>query len=394
MMYGEVAGRAYARVYRVSGRADQLAFLIEAVQQSGGRVLYASDPHRAPMYLGVQGVNDERIGILVYPFRATHRVIRNRPADEHRVQIRYEAEETWGEDHPLGRDIAGVDTTLVLGVHASAGVLVGLDPRLYDPLPMGISVEFKERDIARAQAVGWYVFERDNRGGSRRRDPRAPHGLETVVIFGPDRLLDYVRLERQAADLGLDPPLRYAAATSVSAPELVEREVGVFSLHALEEDFDLNSAEILEIISTRRRLAVAVRGGVAEHHLEKLLAADRSIAAVQRLDEDAQPDFRVQLTGGRTLLVECKNASPQPYADGAFKVEVQKTRASKSDPASRFYRIDQFDVIAACVYSATRSWSFRFQWTARLTRDASFVDRIAPIQRIGHDWVTNLADLV
>lgn len=270
MQGGGVAGRSYARVYRVSGRADLLEFLVEATRLSGGRVLYASDPQRAPMYLGVQGVNDERVGLLVYPFRVTHNVIRNRPADEHRLQIRYGGEASWAEHHPVGRDVAGVDTTLVLGVHPEAGVIVGLDPGLYDPLPMGISVQLKDRDIVAARQVGWAVFERDNRGGRRRRDPRAPEGLETVVVFRPERLLDYVRLERQAADLGLDPPLRYAAAVGASAPHVVERRGGVFSLHALEEDFDLTGAEILEIIATRTRLAVAVRGGVAEHHLEKL----------------------------------------------------------------------------------------------------------------------------
>lgn len=390
---GDIAGRAYARVYRVSGRADLLAFLVDAVHVAGGRVLYASDPRRAPVYLGVQGMNDERIGLLVYPFRATHNVIRNRPADEHRLQIRYGAEESWSEEHPVGRDVAGIDTTLVLGVHLQAGVLVGLDPALYDPLPMGISVELKERDVAAAREVGWLVFERDNRGGRRRRDPRAPQGLETVVVFRPDRLLDYVRLERQASDLGLDPPLRYAAATAVSRPQLAEQREGVFSLHALERDFDLTSGEILEIIATRTRLSVAVRGGVAEHHLEKQLIDSPTVAQVRRLDEDGRPDFEVRLVDGRTLMVECKNASPRPYADGALKVEVQKTRASKGDPASRFYRVDQFEVVAACVYSATRSWDFRFQWTERLVRDASFSDRIAPIQRISGDWTTRLSDL-
>ena len=386
----EVAGRTYARVYRVIGRVDLHTFIVDAVQRSGGRVLYASPPSRAPVYLGVQGVGDERVGLLVYPFRATHREIRNRPTDEHRLQIRYGNEESWAGDHPVGRNIAGVDTTLVLGVHAEAGVFIGLDPFLYDPLPMGISVELKERDVAAAQGTGWYVFERDNRGGRRREDPRAPMGLETVVVFRPERLLDYVRLERQAADLGLDPPLRFAVAQGASVPGTAERRPGVFSLHVLEEEFDLSSAEILKIISTRNRLAVAVRGGVAEHHLERALAADPAVAHVRRIDEDAMPDFRVRMTNGRELLVECKNASPKAYSDGTLKVEVQKTRASKGDPASRLYRIDQFGVVAACLYSPTREWIFRFQRTERLARDSTFLDRLAPMQRIGKDWVPSI----
>lgn len=389
----DLAGRAYARVYKVSGRGDLYAFLADAVRLSGGRVLYASSPTRAPVYLGVLGPGDERVGLLVYPFRATHRVIRNRPADEHRLQVRYGAEESWSEDHPVGRDVAGVDTTLVLGVHTRAEVLVGLDPLLYDPLPMGISVELKERDVAAAKDASWYVLERDNRGGRRRKDPRAPQGLETVVVFRPERLLDYVRLERAAADLGLDPPLRYAAAQAATVPAVPKSLPGLFSLHALEEEFDLSSTEILEIIATRNRLTVAVRGGVAEHHLERALAADPAVADLRRLDEDGMPDFHVRMADGRELLVECKNASPRPYADGTLKVEVQKTRASKGDPASRLYRTDQFDVIAACLYSPTGEWSFRFQATDRLVRDSTFPERLAPIQRIRDDWVVTLGQL-
>lgn len=389
-----MAGRTYARVYRVNGRGDLHAFLVEAVERSGGRVLYASSLNRAPVYLGVQGPRDERVGVLVYPFRATHRVIRNRPADEHRVQIRFGSEETWFEDHPVGRDVAGVDTTLVLGVHLSAGLMVGLDPLLYEELPMGISVEFKEHDVVAAQSSGWHVFERDNRGGRRRKDPRAPQGLETVIVFRPERFLDYVRLERTAADLGLDPPLRYAAAQAAPAPTAAAAiPPGVFSLHALEEEFNLSSAQILEIIATRNRLAVAVRGGVAEHHLEQALVADPAVARVERLDKDGMPDFRVRMGHGRELLVECKNASPRPYADGAFKVEVQKTRASKGDPASRLYRTEQFDVVAACLYSPTGQWTFRFQATDLMTHDSNFPDRLAPIQRIGDDWASSLSQL-
>jgi hypothetical protein len=184
-----VAGRAYARAYATSGRTDLYVHLLAAVVRSGGRVLYASSAVRAPVYLGVQTSADDRVGVLVYPFRATHRLIRNRPADEHRLQVRYGAEPSWGEEHPLGRDIASVDTTVVVGVHLEADLLVGLDPLLYDPLPMGISVEFKDHEVRAAQASGWHVFERDNIAGRRRSVPRAPQGLETIVAFRPERLL-------------------------------------------------------------------------------------------------------------------------------------------------------------------------------------------------------------
>lgn len=111
-MADAVAGRAYARVYKTSRRANLHQYLVDAVGKSGGRLLYASGPNRAPVYLGVEAPGGERIGILSYPFTATYNLIRNRPTDEHRLQIRYGAEETWGDDHPIGKDLALVDTTL------------------------------------------------------------------------------------------------------------------------------------------------------------------------------------------------------------------------------------------------------------------------------------------
>ena len=56
-------------------------------------------------------------------------------------------------------------------------------------------------------------------------------------------------------------------------------------------------------------------------------------------EEDGKPDFLVTLEDGKTMLVECKTASKDRYADGSFKVEVQKTRDSG---AGRTYSFDQF----------------------------------------------------
>ena len=380
-----LAGRSYAHVYRVSQRADLHAYVLSAVEVAGGRVLYASGPQTAPIYLGIQAEGDERIGMLCYPFRCNH-PIKGRAPDEHRLQVRYGGERSWHAEHRLGLDIAGVDVTVILGVHLEAGVLVGLDPFLYDPLPMGISIEFKDAHVAGAQAHGWYVWERGNIPGRKRVDPRARLRTEALVAFRPERLLDYVRFERQATSLGLDPPLRYAAAIAAA-----ERPVGPGGTrHILEEQFALSSEEILSLIANRTRLSVAVRGGVAEHHLERVLRSD---PAVRRLDQDAQHDFDVTLAAGMEFRVECKNVSPTPYANGDLKVEVQKTRASRGDPASRLYRVDQFDVVAACVFSATGVWEFRYERTAALVRHPTFPDRLAPAQRVTAAWAGNLAAL-
>lgn len=390
-MNGEViAGRSFGEVYRVTNRADLHDFLLNAVEASGGRVLYSSPPNRAPIYLGVQLASDERIGLLVYPFRITNNRIKNRPEDEVRGQLRYGSEESWQREHPVGRDVAGVDVTLILGIDPLAEVAVGLDANLWDPLPMGISFYLKQADVDAALASGWYVWEKKNSPGKKREEARSPLNLETVVAFTSDHLLDYARLERRSTSLRLDPPLRYAAAVSIVDEQ---RQPQLPGKHVLEEQFALSSQQILDIIGGRNRLAVAVRGGVAEHHLERQLEASPDVVFSERLDVDALHDFDVELIDGRALRVECKNASPKTFADGDLKVEVQKTRASKGDPASRFYRVDGFEVVAACLFSATGEWEFRFARTVDLERHQEFPDRLKPIQRISHAWVSSLGDL-
>lgn len=385
-----IAGRTFGEIYQVRGRADLHFFLRHALEASGGRVIYASDPARAPFYFGVQLDSDERIGLLIYPFRLRKVPTKGRPDDEVRGQLRYGSEATWDRDHPVGRDLAGVDVTMILGVDVGAGVILGLDANLWDPLPMGISFYAKDTEIEQARDSGWHVWEKVNRAGTKRAESRSPTNFETFVAFTPDRLIDYARLERRATSLRLDPPLRFAAATSMA--DVLHSEQPS-ARHVLEEQFALTSEQILDIIGGRNRLAVAVRGGVAEYHLEQQLIDAPGVATVKRLDVDAKHDFDVTLDDGTVLRVECKNASPKTSAAGAFKVEVQKTRASKGDPASRFYAVNGFDVVAACLFSPTGKWEFRFGRTAEMARHKNFNDRLAPIQTITDAWTDNLAEV-
>ncbi|WPF82667.1 hypothetical protein SANBI_000278 [Sanguibacter sp. 4.1] len=385
-----LAGRNIGEVYRVQGRGDLHQFLAEAVRQSGGKLLYASGPNRAPVYLGVQLGSDERVGMLVYPFRITRTVTKNRPKDEVRGQLRYGSEASWDQEHPVGRDLAGVDVSMILGIDLEAGVFLGLDANLWDPLPMGISFYAKNAEIEQARSTGWHVWERINKTGTKRSSPRSPSNLETVVAFTPDRLMDYARLERRSTSLRLDPALRFAAARAFPEDDGTGAPP---STHVLESQFALSSEEILDIISGRNRLSVAVRGGVAEHHLEKQLRELSDVASVERLDVDAMHDFNVQLSDGRHLRIECKNASPTTNANGDFKVEVQKTRSSKNDPASRFYPIDRFDVVAACLYSSTGHWEFRYGRTSEMRSHKDFPDRLAAIQVIDESWSSSIIDL-
>jgi hypothetical protein len=383
----EIAGRSFPRIYRTSGRADMHEMLLNAVRLAGGRLIYASAPTRAPVFLGVETGDEERMGVLCYPFRATRNVIKHRPTDEHRLQIRYGDQPSWDEDHPIGFDIAGVDTTLVLGLHSQAGIFIGLDPLLYDPLPMGISIEFKDADVDAALSNGWHAWERINRPGVRRSEARSRSGIETVIAFRPDRLLAYARLEREATSLGLDPVLRMRAAKAAIA-----RRSATTARHLLEETFHLTSKEILEIISDRKRLTVAVRGGVAEHHLISELKRSAQVATVEQVDSDGPPDAVVTLRTGAVLRVECKNGDETFYASGEGRVEVQKTRTSKGDPASRYYEPSQFDVLAVCLWPEQGPPRFVYRATRDLQRHEQFPDRLAVLHRINETWATNLAD--
>lgn len=386
-MNEDLAGRSYAQVYRVSRRGDVHDYLRTAVERAGGDILYISPSNRTPVYLGIQGPNDERIGVLCYPFRCNPPPIRGRAPDEHRLQIRYGGEASWFDnEHGVGLDVAGVDTTIVVGVHVEADLFIGLDPLRYDPLPMGISIEFRQRHVDEAARTGWHVWERETRSG-RRRESRSVAGLETLIAFSPERLLAYVGFERRATGLGLDPPLRFRAAEIAATDPIVP---GVGGCHALEEEFDLTSTEILMLIAERARLAVAVRGGVAEHHLRLHFRRDPHVATAELIDRDGEPDFDVALADGRRVLVECKNVSPNTYADGTPRVEVQKTRSQRGDPAGRFYRPDQFDVVAACLYAVTGSWEFRFKATDRMARHAAHPDRLAVMHRVDDTWTSAL----
>jgi hypothetical protein len=248
-------------------------------------------------------------------------------------------------------------------------------------------VFFKDAEVEAARRDGWHVWERDNIVGARRGDPRTELGLETLVAFRQDRLFSYIQFERTAQRLGLDPPLRFRTAQEAAEGE------GSDDLHVLERQFGLKAQEILDIIDERPRLGTAVRGGVAERHLEKELEDNPAVTDIKLGETDGPPDFVVGVHGRPgNVSIECKNASPKPYSDGTFKVETQKTRASKGDPKSRLYDASQFDVVAACVYGPTNEWAFRYKRSSLLARDGKFEDRIAPIQKIDESWAHSLEE--
>ena len=381
----ELAGRIYVpKLYPVqSERSDVIEVIETGIRAAGGRVVFNSfnDEQVAPMYLGAEDQAGHRFGLLLYPFTTTKRETKNRPPGERRTQIRFGDPTREREfENPLGQDLAGVDVTLVLAVDPEHNFIVGLDPLIYQDLPMGISVYYSDRHVDLAAKDDWAAWERKKAGGSRRE---SWEGLETLVGFRPHRILDYARFEAKASALGLSPDLRHRLAeefaTTSSEP------------HRLESFFGVDSDTILGIIDDNFRLGIAVRGGVAEHHLGNALLAEKGLSRVVPIDEDGQPDFRIELPDGPELTVECKTASKKQYKNGDFKVEIQKTRDSG---AGRKYTYDQFDIIAACLFSATGVWEFRYRWTKDLEAWEQDPKRIKAIHRIDSGWATSIKALL
>jgi len=170
--------------------------------------------------------------------------------------------------------------------------------------------------------------------------------------------------------------------------------------HALEIKYGLTAQELLDAIDRRFRLKVALEGAVAEVHFErKLRIASREgwLTSYEGHDVDGMHDFTVVTVSGVTIRVEVKTirngAKPQ--------VELQKTRAAKGDPSSRYYERDHFDVAAVCVGRFTGDWSqFRYVLVRELPSHRSHPNKLQVMYPIpdGEDtqprWFSRFQDLI
>jgi hypothetical protein len=382
-----LAGRDYIpKLYRVQrSRQQTVDVLLRGIESAGARIVSCSFPAEqvAPVFIGAEDGDGHRYGLLAYPFTTTVRATRNRPSSEHRFQIRYgDPTRVRTESNPLAHDPAGVDVTIVLAVDPDLDIIVGLDPLVYAELPMGVSGYYNEEQASSIRTAGWSAWAKEKEKPRSSQGERW-EGLEAMVGFRPDRVLDYVRFEALATSLGLETALRLRLAE--------ESARGSVDKHDLERLFGLDAATILDIVDANFRLGVAVRGSVAEHHLGQLLARDPAVAAREAIDQDGQPDFRVHLRDGRTVTIECKNALRETYKTGDAKVETQKTRDSG---AGRKYAFDAFDIVAACLFSVTGRWDFKFKWARELSPWNKDPSRIGAIQRVDASWADSLSDLL
>ena len=93
-------------------------------------------------------------------------------------------------------------------------------------------------------------------------------------------------------------------------------------------------------------------------------------------------------------MLECKNILRQKYADGSYKLDFQRTRASKDDPCSRYYRPDDFEVVAACLHPLTESWEFLFHLTSGMPGHDKCPGRITNRIRVDKSWSADALSVI
>ena len=374
--------------YSVSRRDKEplLAFLLEGLQGAGCRIIRATEPDAAPFRISFETPSAERIGIVCYAFLANRRLTKNRPADEHRFQVKYGAKDG-GLLRPW-QDPFGLYTTLFMGINPDGGFFVGADPAMHSPSKLFISVEFKHADVETVLADGWHAWEREKK--------QSPYSDPVEVLVGGTRprLLDYIRFERMAQ--GLDQGHRQLLAEKVAAGEAFTPTLAATAVpapkpeavHELAREFEMGESEVLDLIASARRLKMAVRGWVAEEKLVGVLKDLPGVSGCQRLDEEGGPDVSLSFRGSRPLTIQCKNALRKRMADGTVRLDFQKTRASKADPCTRYYRPEEFDLVAACLHSVTERWEFRYALPRTLDPHQKCPGRLSQGVKIDTRWKT------
>jgi hypothetical protein len=356
------------RRYRVqrAARAPLVHFMLDSLRASGCRILHEPDPGEAPFVITFETPAGERMGIVAYAFLANESPTKvNRPDDERSFQVKYGPDDK--QLHALWQDPLGLLTTLLIGIDPDEGFFVAADPEVHNPTRFFIRIEFKERHAAATRRDGWHVWERASRGPRHLQPGERLYSFETMIGGTKDAFLDLIRFERAA--LGLSPgdrhllaerPDLFSAAPAPGDVAAAQQLAASAASHPLVAEFELAPEQILELIAGARRLKMAVRGWVAEEKLRETLAATRGVTACERLDEEGGADLRVRWRGGPPLLVECKNVLRQRTARGLAKIDFQRTRASKTDPCSRYYAPSDFDIVAGCLHAVTEEWEFRY----------------------------------
>lgn len=372
-----VASALQWKTYGVSRLEKQalLNFILGGLTMRGCRIVSASDPRRAPFYIVLETPAGERHAVLAYAFRAGAKLTKKRPTNEHRFQIKYGGKLKGILEVAI--DPTAVVTTIFLGIDLERQVFVAADPLMNAPSPMSSSVEFKAHHVAEIVDQGWHAWERERRGPKTRSRPTAEIDEDTriqILVGGTqDRVYDLIVLERLA--LGLDPGERHLIADRLA--EHPSRQHVASVSHKLLEELQLEPEALFDLIEGAARLKMAVRGWVAEQHLETALTAVPGVSDCRRINAEGQPDISLRWKGSPPILIECKNVLRKRDAAGYARVDFQKTRASISDPCSRYYSPADFTLLAACLHAVSEEWEFSYALTTELPPHAKCDGKIS-----------------
>lgn len=379
--------------YSVSRRSKEplLRFLVEALELRGCSILHVSEANRAPFYLVLETPGGERHGVLAYAFFANSKPTKNRPLDEHRFQIKYGGELKGVLNVSI--DPTRLVTTLFLGIDVEREVFIAADPLMNSPSPMSRSIEFKLENVEAIQRSGWAAWERERHAPrtTTRPTPDITEDTRVQVLVGgtKEHLFDLIQLERIAH--GLDLGDRHLVADT-----LLERPASIpqrESSHDLLKELNIPSEALFDLINGASRLKMAVRGWVAETHLEKFLRKLPEASDCHRIEGEGQPDITLRWKGGPPILIECKNVLRKRNAAGLARVDFQRTRASK-DRCSRYYLPTEFAVLAACLHAVTEEWKFSFALTKELPHHATCEGRITNNILVAPGLFTDAPELV
>lgn len=395
------------RTYGVQQKEKEplLRFMIDALTKQGCRIIHEPSPKTQPYRITFETPQGERLGILVYAFFANRKPIRGRDEEERRFQIKLGGDLTGL--HDVWQDPYGLYVTLFLGINPEHGFFVAADPLVHSPTRFSVSVEFKEEHIDKILESKWFAWEREHRGdaphpkkkrASRALDEDGQPLFEVLVGGTQEHFLRLIRFEREAfgeaagerhylAEHFVDTALVTAPSQLAAPPPLITPE----RLHALAVEFGLPPGKVLDLIGERRMLKVAVRGSVAEEHLLNELRAVPGVEDAKRILDDHGSDVEITFRGKR-LTVECKNSSRMRTSDGFEKIDLQRTRASKTDPCSRYYKPEEFDLVAACIHAVTEKWEFKYAPTAELDPHKTCKGRLSNNVRLDERWTMQAAE--
>ncbi len=175
--------------------------------------------------------------------------------------------------------------------------------------------------------------------------------------------------------------------------------------HELESQFGLSARDILDVIRQHNRCLISVRGAIAEEHLRRILERlqqRKVIETFAQIDRDGYPDFEVRYSG-QTFLIECKNVEKAKRRSPSERITVdfQRTRNQRLGLERRFYKPDEFHVLAACLWNRTGRWSFVYAPTGRLPRHPRYGDRlynrvVVPLadDHLDAPWSESLTDVL